>query len=353
MLNVKNFGAVGDNSTDDYAAILQAFIAADAIGDSVYFPAGTYYVGQRIDINITRDLVIFGDGDVSRIGPRGAGGFIKITSTVDYATVKIRDLRVSACAERQTAFDVTCKPVAAIHSKKLLVMDSVTVDTGTHHTETALKMACAHGATLRNCLFNGPGLDNGRAIEIAALSVNVRISDSDFNSWMIGLACTVYQEGLMFSNGAMVYVKYGVVFFSSQALRNTLLQMSNFHIDARGAGSIAVWCDNVSAMQVTNCILIAEGTVMYLKRVFESGVSNSQIYGPAAYGILLENGNDGLSCVAVTIIGNNFRGQSTNIYADDKTRRIIAKHNTRNESDSEMKSLPLVTIDTGTDNEIG
>jgi len=345
MLNVKNFGAKGDNSTDDYQAIVQAFAAADAIGDSVHFPAGTYYTGQRIELIVTKDLVITGEGDLSRLGPRGAGGFLKINVATDYATVKIRDLRCSACNANQTAFDITCAPATAIHNKKLLVMSDVTIDTGTHHTTTGLRMAHAHNATLQNCLFTGPGRDSGRAVEITALSVNTRMSNCEFNNWNIGIMCTSYQEGLFLLNGAMVVVQYGIVYFSDRALRSTALQLSNFHIDARGEGSIALWCNNVSALQMSNCLFIAEGTVMYLKRTYESQISNNQIYGPAAYGILLENGDNNLSCVAVSITGNNFRGQGTHIYADTLTRKIIAKHNTRNESDTDMATLQLVTVD--------
>ncbi len=42
MLNVKDFGAMGDNMTDDTAAIQSAFDAAEKNKDIVYFPAGVY-----------------------------------------------------------------------------------------------------------------------------------------------------------------------------------------------------------------------------------------------------------------------------------------------------------------------
>jgi polygalacturonase len=45
FVNVKDFGAIGDGVTDDTAAIRAA---ADAVapGGTIYFPSGTYFVGD-------------------------------------------------------------------------------------------------------------------------------------------------------------------------------------------------------------------------------------------------------------------------------------------------------------------
>ena len=53
-VNVRAYGAVGDGSTDDTAAVAAAFTAADTLSRPVYLPAGTYltdtieYAGQSI-----------------------------------------------------------------------------------------------------------------------------------------------------------------------------------------------------------------------------------------------------------------------------------------------------------------
>ncbi|HEU4610380.1 MAG TPA: glycosyl hydrolase family 28-related protein, partial [Chitinophagaceae bacterium] len=50
--NVKNYGARGDGSSDDRAAINQAIAAAKAVpGATIYFPAGTYAVSGPLSIN--------------------------------------------------------------------------------------------------------------------------------------------------------------------------------------------------------------------------------------------------------------------------------------------------------------
>jgi len=55
-VSVKDFGAVGDNTTDDTAAITAAF----ATGLSIHFPAGTYKI--TADINVSSNTRISGDG---------------------------------------------------------------------------------------------------------------------------------------------------------------------------------------------------------------------------------------------------------------------------------------------------
>jgi len=57
--NVKTFGALGDGVTNDTEAIKKAI----ATGKAVYFPSGTYLIYEQIDVS--RDLCIFGDGDAS------------------------------------------------------------------------------------------------------------------------------------------------------------------------------------------------------------------------------------------------------------------------------------------------
>jgi hypothetical protein len=46
FVNVKDHGALGDNSTDDRVAVRAAFAAANSAGKGVYFPKGTYLLSQ-------------------------------------------------------------------------------------------------------------------------------------------------------------------------------------------------------------------------------------------------------------------------------------------------------------------
>lgn len=53
MLNVKDFGAVGDGKTDDTEAIQAAVDAAENGPASVYFPPGVYRIEFPIEPNYT------------------------------------------------------------------------------------------------------------------------------------------------------------------------------------------------------------------------------------------------------------------------------------------------------------
>ena len=48
VFNVKDYGAVGDQLTDDYQAIMDTYTAAAEINGVMYFPEGTYMIGQGL-----------------------------------------------------------------------------------------------------------------------------------------------------------------------------------------------------------------------------------------------------------------------------------------------------------------
>jgi hypothetical protein len=64
VINVKDFGATGNGTTDDTAAIQAAITAAPA-GGAIYFPRGSY---KAYLVAVTKDITIFGDGmDVTEL----------------------------------------------------------------------------------------------------------------------------------------------------------------------------------------------------------------------------------------------------------------------------------------------
>ena len=64
--NVKDYGAVGDGSTDDVAAFLLAVTACIADNGTLYIPAGTYLY-SALPIDITDSMSVVGDGRRSSI----------------------------------------------------------------------------------------------------------------------------------------------------------------------------------------------------------------------------------------------------------------------------------------------
>lgn len=72
-LNVKDYGAVGNGTTDDSAALNAAATALQS-GQSLYFPAGNYIVNTAcVLVRGKSNIAIFGDGASTRLHPTGQG----------------------------------------------------------------------------------------------------------------------------------------------------------------------------------------------------------------------------------------------------------------------------------------
>jgi len=81
MLNVRDFGAVGDGVTDDRDAIYNSFVAAINNNLPIYIPFGdTFYVNSAIALQITgrKDIKILGGGTI--YAPDFTGTIITLTA---------------------------------------------------------------------------------------------------------------------------------------------------------------------------------------------------------------------------------------------------------------------------------
>ena len=90
VINVKDYGAVGDGSTDDTTAIKNAITACGA-GDTLYFPKGKYKVTDTL--SLTTRINMYGDGQYSMIGMSGNKDLIHYNGTgTSFQRVFVRDL---------------------------------------------------------------------------------------------------------------------------------------------------------------------------------------------------------------------------------------------------------------------
>lgn len=109
-VNVRDFGAVGDAVTDDYAAIQEAIDSLDEFGGTLFFPRGNYLVLSELDLNkpgVT--LIGVGSGSMWDIDDINAGTTIQGGSTtgsvirIRYENCSIKNIRVSSSAARYAA----------------------------------------------------------------------------------------------------------------------------------------------------------------------------------------------------------------------------------------------------------
>lgn len=96
-LNVKDFGAVGNDVADDHGAILEAYkaaraAAANGTSSEVYFPAGTYKVSSDLNIDAS-DIEFVGDGNTTQIHLNGVS--LKINGTASLIMFNgLRNMRI-------------------------------------------------------------------------------------------------------------------------------------------------------------------------------------------------------------------------------------------------------------------
>lgn len=92
-LNIRDFGAIGDGTTDDTAAITKCFKAAAANGSAVFIPYGNYNLNGAIATDGI--LSIFGRGFNSTIVQKKATGDT-FTRTTDTNQILFSDFTISA-----------------------------------------------------------------------------------------------------------------------------------------------------------------------------------------------------------------------------------------------------------------
>jgi len=95
-VDVRDYGAIGNNIHDDYAAIQAAIDAAAAIGSAtIYFPKGTYKVSASPTITHGKGINLLGEGDDNTVINAGAFPAMK---TVGYWRSLVQGIQFSCNA---------------------------------------------------------------------------------------------------------------------------------------------------------------------------------------------------------------------------------------------------------------
>ena len=93
VFNVKAYGATGDWTTDDTAAIQAAVNAAAVVGGEVFFPCGTYRT--TLGIAVSSSVSFVGEGESCAI-VRLTGGASSSLMTISGGTVSFRNITLDA-----------------------------------------------------------------------------------------------------------------------------------------------------------------------------------------------------------------------------------------------------------------
>ena len=216
FLNIKDpaYGAIGDGTTDDTAAIQAAIDAAEAAGGGiVLLPPGTY--------KVTGALVIDSPG-VSVVGI-GAPIVVTTSSSANVYTIT---------ADR-----------TVISDHRINVSDAV----GSDSTGYGISISGADYCTMRNVeIGRGETYKHARAISITTGSVDTTVVDSA--PWGVGYGIYVDNAGeAVYLTGCSLAGTYGIYVDNANYSRITGNKGGSFYIDT----SIATLANNISLGQIT------------------------------------------------------------------------------------------------------
>ena len=104
VFNVRTYGATGNGSTDDTAAInlaKAALLASSSTGGTLYFPAGTYKTSSTLQFGVSAaqsGVRVVGDGPNSIIKPTGAFSTTPVIEFRDCNYWVVQDIKIDASA---------------------------------------------------------------------------------------------------------------------------------------------------------------------------------------------------------------------------------------------------------------
>ncbi len=295
-INVKDYGATGDGSTDDYNAIINARNAARSFGKSLAFPDGIYCHSATIEWAYPRFSVIAlgaqvsfkftGSGkahswDGNTYNPVGVqqcvfGGPYKIRLNGNPNGTTTETLFISNCHYGDFNFrardGIINVNMSGIVGGKFSFTSSAHMDVNPFfvNSNTALKMDQVYACAFEDVVIENSGNNNHYAIEI---------TNSNNNLFTSGVAESNYGGG---------------VSIATPSFRNTFI---NFDCEANGLTYPALKDWNVTANENTfiNCAGASAATIPAVTNSV-TGHRNNFIGG--AYGSIVDTGT-----------GNNYRGQ--------------------------------------------
>jgi parallel beta-helix repeat protein len=168
LFNVKDYGATGNGSTDDTAAINTAIAAATAAGGTVFFPAGTYMT-TGITIDGKDDFTLLGSGPASiiKMVANNSNNIIRIQNSTRFSVLDLTldcnraNNTLGTDEDLQCGIHIVSSSAFLLRGLRLLNAHMSGIRTGLFNTDTG---GCTDGA-ITNCYVNlGVTADQGIGI---------------------------------------------------------------------------------------------------------------------------------------------------------------------------------------------
>jgi hypothetical protein len=280
--NVKDFGATGDGTTDDTAAINSAITAGTRCGQGcdsstttpaiIYFPPGTYsisaplvqlyytqFIGDALDIPTIKATAGFTGIALIDSDPYGSGGVNWYTNQNNF----FRQIR-------NFILDTTAMPVSAgagIHWQvaQATSLQGITFnmreDGGISNAQQGIFMDNGSGGFMTDLVFNGGkygAFFGNQQFTTKNLTFN-NVQTAVFMNWnwgwtLSGLAINNCGVGLDISNGGASAQTVGSVLMLDSTISNTPIGISTVYSTAEGLTNGTLILDNVD---MTNNVPVA------------------------------------------------------------------------------------------------
>lgn len=258
VFNVQTYGAVGDGTTDDLAAINLALAAAVAAGGgAVYFPLGTYAVSNTV-VLAGNYLHLFGDGEGSVIKARGGANQENVIFALSRTGLTFSDLVIDAnhtgrtviTTRRNGVILTTCTDITVLNVKVKNTRGVVDVISAVGFGIGGGTRAKLVGFVAEDCGVLNDGDSDGLFASgtqiVAVASHAYRVTDTGFSFDRVN------QSGLCGCTAVTVGAGAAIVNSSSDEASGNFL--NGFTIDG--------WTSTIGAIQIGNPITTSTGHLL-------------------------------------------------------------------------------------------
>lgn len=356
VYNVKDYGAVGDGTTNDTTAIQTAINAVKVAGfGTVYFPDGTFVITGSLTIpsNPQCDISLEGEGSNITIIKQTSNAnaiYFDMNDGSGWANdyqVAIKSLAFKTSGQASTAIHVTYGTLQySQHSNISVDINDVHIySDGSNYWNNGIVLESAWNFRISNTMVigkTGSSPYNGTGLEIRRMCVNGSINQSQFNFWKTGIfvntvdytSAGMNTEGLFLDQIYMVPVNYGVyvkgnkTFYNAPfnsndwagrpiAGRMVLFSFNDSHIDSRDSGN-ALLLENVQSHYISNNLMISDGTgsVVYGSNAYEGTFTGNTLFNAGSAPSIYIGGYSGSANI---VTGNVFRGGSTHVLLESSS----------------------------------
>ncbi|WP_219835804.1 nitrous oxide reductase family maturation protein NosD [Paenibacillus sp. R14(2021)] len=301
-INVKNYGAEGDNKKDDTNAIKAAIQAASKRKGAVYFPEGTYVVTQTLKISSPLSLIGAGmNASIIRMKAVNVDGILVTeTSDVFISQLQVRDVKNTKGGENTGIHLRDAKNAVVEHCRIYNSDDSgIRVGYGRNSVSKGCKLLyCDVEKTNR-----GSGIEVIRAADTLVQGCSVRDS---------------FQHGIRLCGAS------GPVVVANRTYASKFSEIS-----IQGFGANEVVTHPVTNFMVNNNYCRGDGKNSGLT-VFnsaENGTVSDNVFDNNLIGLKIYDSN-GYGNRDIVFLGNTVTNNGTGVYIRGSERRLAFRQNT-------------------------